>query len=46
MVNGVPAGSFTVDLFTNNDALIYGIIALFTVGIIGVLLVVVRRRTA
>lgn len=46
LVNGVPAGSFTVDLFTNNDALIYGIIALFTVGIIGVLLVVVRRRTA
>jgi hypothetical protein len=44
-VNGVPAGSFTVDLFTNNDVLIYGIIALFTIGIIGVLYVVVKRRT-
>jgi uncharacterized membrane protein len=46
LVNGVPAGSFTVDLFTNNDVLIYGIIALFTIGIIGVLYLVVKRRTA
>jgi hypothetical protein len=46
LVNGVPAGSFTVDLFTNNDALIYGIIALFTIGIIGVLYLVIKRRTA
>jgi hypothetical protein len=45
-VNGVPAGSFTVDLFTNNDALIFSIIALFTVGIVGVLYLVVKRRTA
>lgn len=28
-VNGAEAGSFTVDMFTNNDVLIYGIIALF-----------------
>jgi len=45
-VNGVPAGSFTVDLFNNNDILIYGIIALFTIGIIGVLYLVFRRRSA
>jgi len=45
-VNGVPAGSFTVDLFTNNDALIFSIIALFTVAIVGVLYLVVKRRTA
>jgi len=45
-VNGIPAGSFTVDLFTNNDVLIYGIIALFTIGIIGILYLVVKRRTA
>ena len=45
-VNGVSAGSFTVDLFTNNDILIYSIIALFTIGIIGVLYLVFRRRTA
>jgi len=46
IVNGVPAGSFTVDLFTNNDALIYGMIALFTIGIIGILYLVIKRRTA
>jgi len=45
-VNGVPAGNMTVDLFTNNDILIYSVIALFTIGIIGVLYLVVRRRTA
>ncbi len=45
-VNGVPAGSFTVDLFTNNDILIYSIIALFTIGIIGVLYLVFKRRPA
>ena len=43
-VNNIPAGSITVDTFTNNDALIYGIIALFTLGIIGVLYLVVKRR--
>jgi hypothetical protein len=46
LVNGVPAGSFTVDLLTNNDVLIYGVIALFTIGIIGVLYLVFKRRTA
>jgi len=45
-VNGVPAGNLTVDLFTNNDILIYSVIALFTIGIIGVLYLVVRKRTA
>jgi hypothetical protein len=45
-VNGTSAGSFTVDTFTNNDALIYGIIALFTIGIAGVLFLVFRRRAA
>jgi hypothetical protein len=45
-VNGVPAGSFVVDMFTNNDVLIYSIIALFTLGIIGVLYMVVKRRGA
>jgi len=45
-INGVPAGSFTVDLFTNNDILIYSIIALFTIGIIGVLYLVFKRRPA
>jgi len=45
-VNGVPAGNLTVDLFTNNDALIYGVIALFTIGIVGVLYLVFKRRTA
>ena len=44
-VNGVPAGNLTVNMFTNNDVLIYGIIALFTIGIIGVLYLVVRKRT-
>jgi hypothetical protein len=45
-VGGVPAGSFTVDMFTNNDILIYGTIALVTIGIAGVLYLVTRRRTA
>jgi uncharacterized membrane protein len=45
-VNGVPAGSITVDLFTNNDILIYSIIALFSIGIIGVLYLVFKRRPA
>ncbi len=44
-VNGVSAGSFTVDQFTNNDVLIYGIIALFAIGIVGVLYLVVKKRT-
>jgi hypothetical protein len=45
-VGGVPAGSFTVDMFTNNDIPIYGTIALVTIGIAGVLYLVTRRRTA
>jgi hypothetical protein len=44
-VGGVSAGAFVVDLFTNNDILIYGLIALFTIGIGGVLYLVTRRRT-
>jgi len=45
-VNGTNAGSFTVDMFAGNDMLIYGIIALFTIGIIGTLYLLVRRRPA
>jgi hypothetical protein len=45
-VSGVSAGNFTVDLFTNNDILIYGLIALFTLGIAGTLYLVTRKRTA
>jgi hypothetical protein len=45
-VGGVSAGNFTVDLFTNNDILIYGVIALLTLGIAGILFMVTRRRTA
>jgi hypothetical protein len=45
-VSGVSAGSFVVDSFTNNDMLIYGIIALFTIGIAGTLYLIVRKRTA
>lgn len=45
-VGGVSAGSFVVDLFTNNDKLIYGLIALFTLGIGGILYLVTRRRMA
>ena len=45
-VGGVSAGSFTVDVFTNNDILIYGAIALLTLGIAGVLFMITRRRTA
>jgi len=43
-VGSVPAGSFTVDTFANNDALIYIIIALFVLGIAGTLYMVTRRR--
>jgi len=43
-VNGVSAGSFTVDLFNSNDMLIYGSIALFAVGMIGLLYYIVKRR--
>jgi len=43
-VNGVSAGNFAVDPFTNNDILIYGIIALFAIGIVGVLYLVVKKR--
>jgi hypothetical protein len=45
-VNNVPAGSFTVDQFKNNDALIYGVIALFIIGIAGILYLLIRKRTA
>lgn len=45
-VNGVSAGNFEVDPFTNNDSLIYAIIALFVLGIVGMLYFIVRRRTA
>ena len=43
-VGSVPAGSFTVDTFANNDTLIYIIIALFVLGIAGTLYMVTRRR--
>ena len=45
-VNGVSAGNFTVDLFTNNDILIYGLIALVTLGIAGALYLVTKKRSA
>jgi len=45
-VSGVSAGNFTVDLFTNNDILIYGLIALVTLGIAGTLYLVTRKRSA
>jgi len=44
-VNGFPAGSFTVDYFTNNHALIYSIIALFVIVIGGLLFLLSRRIT-
>ena len=44
-VGNVPAGSFTVDAFANNDFLIYGLIALFTIGIAVVIFMVTRKRT-
>jgi hypothetical protein len=45
-VGNVPAGSFTVDAFANNDFLVYGLIALFTIGIGIVIYMVTRKRTA
>ncbi|GEM_PF-526379 len=45
-VGNIPAGSFTVDLFSNNDILIYGVIAVFTLGIVGVIILLSRRRRA
>ena len=45
-IDSVPAGSFTVDTFANNEILIYGIIALFVLGIAGMLYFIMRRRTA
>ena len=45
-VGGVSAGSFTVDSFAGNDILIYGIIALFTIGIAGTIFILARKRTA
>jgi hypothetical protein len=44
-VGSVPAGSFTVDAFANNDFLIYGLIALFTIGIAVVIYMATRKRT-
>jgi hypothetical protein len=43
-VGGTSAGSFVVDPFTNNEILIYGLIALFTIGIAGTLYLVTRKR--
>ena len=45
-VGNVPAGSFTVDVLANNDLLIYGLIALFTIGIAVVIYMVTKKRTA
>ena len=45
-VGNVPAGSFTVDAFANNDILIYGIIALFALGIAGAMYFILRKRRA
>jgi hypothetical protein len=45
-VNNIPAGSFTVDQFKNSDALIYAVIALFIIGIAGILYLLIRKRTA
>jgi len=45
-VNGTSAGSFTVDLFNTNDVLIYCSIALFVIGLIGLLYYLNKRRTA
>ncbi len=42
-VNSVAAGSFTVDIFNNNDALIYGIIAAITLAIGAVLFVIIKK---
>jgi hypothetical protein len=45
-VNSVAAGSFTVDLFNSSDMLIYGSIALFVIGMVGLLYYILKRRTA
>jgi hypothetical protein len=45
-VNGVSAGSFIVDVFANNDTLIYGVIALFALAIAAVLGMISRKRLA
>jgi len=45
-INSVSAGSFTVDLFSGNDVLIYCVIALFVIAIIGLLYYVMKRRVA
>ena len=45
-VGGVSAGSFVVDLFTNNDSIIYSIIALFVLGIAGILYMITKKRAA
>jgi hypothetical protein len=45
VVYNVPAGSFTVDYLAGNDALIYGLIAFFTLAIAGTIFLIARRRT-
>jgi hypothetical protein len=45
-VNGTPAGSFTVDMFANNDSLIYIIMALFVTGIAGTVYLMTRKKAA
>lgn len=45
-VDSVPAGSFTVDVFTNNNTLVFGIMALTLLGIAGTLYLLVRKKTA
>jgi len=44
-VNGTSAGTFTVDLFNSNDMLIYASVALFVIGMIGLLYYLMKRRT-
>lgn len=45
-VNSVPAGSFSVDMFTDNDGFIYGIMALLLLGIAGIVYLMVRKKAA
>jgi len=45
-VNGTSAGTFTVDLFNSNDMLIYASVALFVIGMIGLLYYLMKRRPA
>ena len=43
-VSGVSAGSFTVDTFGGTDIIIYGVIAMFVIGIACTLYMLVRKR--